>query len=92
MINIEDIDPGNSYACKFKVEHMLDQHGELSNGEGSVFELGTYEGFGLINTRDCDNRLLEVTDRTSGKTFVVSWDDAWAVDRVEWVESEDDGR
>ena len=24
MIKIEDIEPGNSYACKFKVETMLD--------------------------------------------------------------------
>ena len=42
MIDIKDIDPGNSYACKFKVEHMLDQDGKLSDGEGSIFELGTY--------------------------------------------------
>lgn len=88
MIDIKDIDPGNSYACKFKVEHMLDQDGKLSDGEGSIFELGTYQGFGVIATRDVEQRLVEVNDQASGKTFVVSWDDVWAVDDVEWVDAD----
>ena len=88
MIDIKDIDPGNSYACKFKVEDMLDQDGKLSDGEGSIFELVTYHGFGVIATRDVEQRLVEVNDQDSGKTFVVSWDDVWAVDDVEWVDAD----
>ena len=31
MIKAEDIKPGKSYACKFKVETMLDQFGRPPN-------------------------------------------------------------
>ena len=77
MIKIEDITPGQSYACKFKVEHMLDQDGNLSDGEGSIFELGTYEGLGIIITRDTEQRLVKVKDEASSKEFVVSYDSIW---------------
>ncbi len=88
MIKIEDITPGQSYACKFKVEHMLDQDGNLSDGEGSIFELGTYEGLGIIITRDTEQRLVKVKDQASSKEFVVSYDSIWDVDDVEWADAQ----
>ena len=88
MVNIEDITPGKSYACKFKVEHMLDQDGNLSDGEGSIFELGTYEGLGIIITRDTEQRLVKVKDQASSKEFVVSYDSIWDVDDVEWADAQ----
>ena len=88
MIDIKDITPGQSYACKFKVEHMLDQDGNLSDGEGSIFELGTYEGLGIIITRDTEQRLVKVKDQASSKEFVVSYDSIWDVDDVEWADAQ----
>jgi|TARA_B110000971_G_C19721666_1_gene368895 hypothetical protein len=88
VIKIEDITPGQSYACKFKVEHMLDQDGNLSDGEGSIFELGTYEGLGIIITRDTEQRLVKVKDQASSKEFVVSYDSIWDVDDVEWADAQ----
>ena len=88
MIDIKDITPGQSYACKFKVEHMLDQDGNLSDGEGSVFELGTYEGLGIIITRDTEQRLVKVKDEASSKEFVVSYDSIWDVDDIEWADAQ----
>ena len=88
MIKIEDITPGQSYACKFKVEHMLDQDGNLSDGEGSIFELGTYEGLGIIITRDTEQRLVKVKDQASSKEFVASYDSIWDVDDVEWADAQ----
>ena len=88
MIKIEDITPGQSYACKFKVEHMLDQDGNLSDGEGSIFELGTYEGLGIIITRDTEQRLVKVKDQASSKEFVVCYDSIWDVDDVEWADAQ----
>ena len=88
MIKIEDITPGQSYACKFKVEHMLDQDGNLSDGEGSIFELGTYEGLGIIITRDTEQQLVKVKDQASSKEFVVSYDSIWDVDDVEWADAQ----
>ena len=88
MIDIKDITPGQSYACKFKVEHMLDQDGNLSDGEGSIFELGTYEGLGIIITRDTEQRLVKVKDEASSKEFVVSYDSIWDVDDIEWADAQ----
>ena len=85
MIKIEDITPGQSYACKFKVEHMLDQDGNLSDGEGSIFELGTYEGLGVIIARDADQQLVKLRDTKSKREFTVSFKDIWDIDTVDWV-------
>ena len=87
MIDIKDIIPGQSYACKFKVEHMLDEDGNLSFGEGSIFELGTYEGLGIIMQRDTEQRLVRVKDEATSKEFVLSYDSIWDVDDVEWADA-----
>ena len=67
---------------------MLDQDGNLSDGEGSIFELGTYEGLGIIITRDTEQRLVKVKDQASSKEFVVSYDSIWDVDDVEWADAQ----
>ena len=36
--------------------------------------------------RDMDQRLVQLKDEKSGKEFVVSFDDIWDVDDVDWVE------
>ncbi len=85
MIKIEDITPGKSYACKFKTETMLDIYGRIPGLSDTPLKgVGTYEGLGILMQRDSDQRLVKLQDEKSKKEFVVSFDDIWDVDEVEW--------
>ena len=85
MIKIEDITPGKSYACKFKTETMLDTCGRIPGLSDTPLKgVGTYEGLGILMQRDSDQRLVKLQDEKSKKEFVVSFDDIWDVDEVEW--------
>ena len=87
MIKIEDIKPGNSYAAKFKVETMLDTYGRIPGlSDTPLAGVGMYEGLGVLLSRDVDKRLVELQDEKSRKKFVVSFDDIWDVDNIDWVE------
>ena len=89
MISIEDITPGKSYACKFRVETMLDTFGRVPGLSDTPLKgVGTYEGLGVLMQRDTDKRLVKLQDEKSKKEFVVSFDDIWDVDEVEWSEDE----
>ena len=88
MIDIENIVPGNSYACKFRVETMLDTFGRIPGLSDTPLKgVGTYEGIGILMQRDTENRLVKLKDEKSSKEFVVSFDDIWEVDVIEWSES-----
>ncbi len=88
MIDILDIKEGESYACKFKVEVMLDMndkpHPNLS--DTPLKGPGVYEGLGIINVRDTKSQLVELQDEKSKKTFVVPFSDIWDIDTVDWVD------
>jgi len=87
MIDIRDITPGKSYACKFKVEHVLDEFGRIPGlSDVPLKGLGWYEGFGELKTRDLKSELVEVIDQASNKTLVVPFSQIWDVDEVEYVE------
>ncbi len=87
MIKIEDITPGNSYACKFKVETMLDTMGRPPGlSDTPLAGVKMYEGLGILLARDTEKRLVELQDEKSKKKFVVSFDDIWDVDDIDWVE------
>lgn len=88
MIKIEDVVPGNSYACKFKVQTMLDDLGRPAPNlsDQPLKGVGTYEGFGVLEARDMNTRLVKLKDEKSKKDFVVSFDDIWDIDTVDWVE------
>ncbi len=87
MIKIEDITPGNSYACKFKVETMLDTMGRPPGlSDTPLAGVKMYEGLGILLARDTEKRLVELQDEKSKKKFVVSFDDIWDVDGIDWVE------
>ena len=89
MIKIEDVKPGQSYACKFKVETMLDTHGRIPGLSDTPLKgVGTYEGLGVLMSRDMKSRLVELEDEKSKKKFVVPFDDIWDIDTVEWVDNE----
>lgn len=86
MIDIMDITPGESYACKFRVETMLDTMGRPAPNLSDVplKGPGMYEGIGILMQRDVDQRLVRLQDEKSKKEFVVSFDDIWDVDDIEW--------
>lgn len=85
MIDIQDITPGESYACKFRVETMLDEFGRLPGLSDTPLKgVGTYEGVGVLLQRDLDQRLVKLQDEKSKREFVVSFDDIWDIDTVEW--------
>ena len=88
MMKIEDIEVGKSYGCKFKVTTMLDAMGRPAPNLSDVplKGPGEYEGFGVIQVRDTNSRLVELYDTTARKTFRVSFDDIWEVDEVEYVD------
>lgn len=88
MIDILDIKEGESYACKFKVECMLDvmgrPHPNLS--DQPLKGPGVYEGLGILLTRDKKSKLVELQDEKSKKKFVVPFADIWDIDTVDWVD------
>ena len=90
MIDIENIVPGNSYACKFRVETMLDTFGRIPGLSDTPLKgVGTYEGIGILMQRDIEQRLVKLKDEKSSKEFVVSFDDIWEIDEINWVDSLD---
>lgn len=88
MIAIEDVKPGNSYACKFKVKTMLDTLGRpVPNLSDTPLKgEGMYEGVGVLSARDMNTRLVRLIDEKTEKEFVVSFDDIWDIDVVEWTD------
>jgi len=91
MYKIEDIIPGNSYGCKFKVTTMLDTFDRPAGLSDTPLKgPGEYEGFGILTSRDLESRNVELIDQASTKTFVVSFDDIWDIDDIEWQDPEDD--
>lgn len=86
MIDIQDIEPGNSYACKFRVETMLDTMGRPAPNLSDVplKGPGVYEGIGILMQRDTAQELVKLQDERSKKEFVVPFKDIWDIDTVEW--------
>lgn len=88
MIDITAVTPGESYACKFKVKTLLDDLGRPAPNlsDQPLKGEGDYEGFGVLKQRDLEQRLVVVYDDASARDFVVSFDDIWDIDTVEWVD------
>ena len=88
MIDIEDITPGESYACRFRVKTMLDEHDRPAPNltDTPLKGVGDYEGLGVLMQRDTEQRLVKLKDQKSSKEFVVGYNDIWDIDTVDWVE------
>ena len=85
MYTIETLEVGKSYACKFKTTTMLDTFNRPAGlSDVPVKGPGVYEGLGVIKIRDNESRLVELEDTVSRRKFVVSFDDCWDIDDVEW--------
>lgn len=84
FITPEEIEPGKTYACKFKAEMMLDAFGRPPGlADVPMKGPGMYEGFGLIRTRDLKTRLFEIDDIESNRKMVVPFDQCWDIDFAE---------
>lgn len=90
-LTIEDCTAGESWGCRFRAHTFVDSEGKpvstknlqigqpVKNGKP-----GIYEGFGIIQKRDNEKRLVELWDNSADRTWVVSWQDCWDIDRIEW--------
>jgi hypothetical protein len=88
-MDIRNITPGQSYACKFKTEQILDEFDRIPGlSDVPLKGLGMYESWGAITTRDTEKELVEVIDEKSKKKFVVPFSDIWDVDTVIWEDKE----
>lgn len=88
-MNLEDLTPGKSWACKFKVITFLDTDGNIIDKKVNVGEKhpgkpGVYEGLGIIQIRDVENDLVKLIDVESKKEFCVAWENCWDPDTIEW--------
>lgn len=88
-MEIADIPQGESWACRFRIQTFLTpeglpMHTQLQPGQAHPGHPGIYQGLGVIEIRDSQNRRLRVWDTALSRSFTVSWDDCWDVDRVEW--------
>lgn len=90
FIAIEDITPGETYACKFRVTVMLDTLGRPAPNlsDTPLKGEGEYEGLGVLMQRDLQTRLVRLHDDASKRDFVVSFDDIWDIDVVEWQDAQ----
>lgn len=89
MIDIKDITVGKSYACKFRVETLLDEYGRIPGlSDTPIKGTGKYEGFGILMQRDLKKELVKLQDQKSKKEFVVPFHDIWDVDEIEWVDED----
>lgn len=86
MIDIRDITPGESYACKFRVTTMLDDLGRPAPNlsDRPLKGKGAYESTGILQTRDLDSELVQLQDEKTKREFVVPFRDIWDIDTIEW--------
>ena len=91
-MEIKDIPAGQSWACKFRTTTFLDSDGtpvtatNLQLGQAHPGKPGVYESLGVICTRDAAAALVELQDTRTGQQFVVSFDDCWDCDTIDWIE------
>ena len=87
-MNIQDIEVGKSYACKFKVRTLLDNLGRPAPNlsDQPLAGEGNYESIGVIEIRDTEKQMVQVVDEKSSKKFVVPFADIWDIDTVDWTD------
>lgn len=86
MIGIDEVTVGVSYACRFRVETVLDENGRPANPLSPPKEKGTYESLGIIIQRDLPNQLVLLKDTRNFQEYIVSFGDIWDIDTIEWVD------
>ena len=95
-ITMQDITAGESWGCRFRVRTLVSPEGKpvdtrnVAPGTKVNGEPGFWESVGSIEIRDVDNRLVQIVDHELNRTWTVSWDDCWDIDRVEYTEDAQD--
>lgn len=90
-MQLEDIPVGESWACRFRTTTFVDAQGEpvtanLQLGQAHPGRPQVYEGIGVIQVRDIENRRVQLQDTATLRQFTVSFDDCWDADLIEWQE------
>jgi len=85
-----DITPGKPYACEFKVTTFVDPAGVPIKaapqvGQAHPGKPGIYQSTGIIQVRDQKNQLVRLIDIKTEQEFVVSWNNCWNIDDVEYA-------
>ena len=91
---IADCTAGESWGCRFRVQTFVDSKGQPVNTTNLAIgqpvkggKPGQYEGFGIIQKRDVQKQLVELWDESAKRTWTLSWQDCWDIDRIEWQDS-----
>ena len=94
-MQMQDITPGESWGCKFKVRTFIDDEGRpvstrnVPIGGKVPGKPGWWESVGSIAVRDAKTRMVEIVDhQVQDRKWTVSWDDCWDIDRVEYVQED----
>lgn len=87
---LETISAGSSYACRFRVNTLVNAQGVPPEVNDSPLTPGEYTSIGVIARRDLENRRVSVIDTATGRQFTVDFDDCWDVDVAEWEPAQDD--
>ena len=80
----QDIQAGKSYACLYTTTIGLDSDGNIPDDPTLATNQEPLTGFAIISKRDTQQRLLTVVDVNLALEIVVSYDDVWDIDEVEY--------
>ena len=92
-MNLEELEPGQAWACRFKTVTFLDAQGlpvitpNLQQGQAHPGTPGEYTSLGIVLTRDIANQRVRIQDTASDQVFVVDWSNCWAADSIQWVDN-----
>lgn len=84
-LHITEISAGQSYACRFRLQTVLDEKGYPANPTSPPVRFGTFESLGIIVKRDTEAELVELLDQHSKEKYIVPFSDIWDVDTIDWV-------
>jgi hypothetical protein len=92
MTTFLDIQPGESWACRYTLTQLVDDEGNpitnisLAPGEAHPGQLQTRTGIGIIQIRDVEQRRVQLVDVETHETLQLSWDACTDIEPIEWQE------
>ena len=65
---------------------MLDENNKpITNPDTPLKGPGIYESIGIIQLRDNEKQLVKLVDKITKREFVISYDNIWDIDEIEWI-------
>ena len=89
LFDITEIEAGKSYACKFRLQTVLDSEGRpaIPDSTSKASVAGSYESLGVIVKRDIDSKIVELLDTNNDlQVHHVPFENIWDVDTIEWID------